>query len=155
MLGKHDVFPEHIAGWANRDGLFDDLSLLLDGVRAWLAGDLVKAIHLLVPQIEHALRSIVGRLGKPVTKAHPKVAGVSVAIGMGDILYSDEIADALGPDLTLYFLALYADPRGLNLRNEVAHGLLGPSEITDHLGRLLIHSLFVLGVWKELAARRR
>ncbi|RWK68272.1 DUF4209 domain-containing protein [Mesorhizobium sp.] len=155
MLEKHDVLPEHIASWANRHCLFDDLSLLLDGVRAWLAGDLVKAVHVLVPQIEHALRSIVAQLGRPVTKAHPKVPGVSVAIGMGDILYSDEIAEALGPDLTLYFLALYADPRGLNLRNEVAHGLLGPAEISDHLGRLLIHTLLVLGVWKEMAAKRR
>jgi lysyl-tRNA synthetase class 1 len=155
MLEKHEVVPEHVVSWANRHGLFDDMSLLLEGVRAWVAGDLVKAVHVLVPQVEHALRSIAGQLGRPVTKAHAKVPGVSISIGMGDILYSDEIAEALGPDLTLYFLALYADPRGLNLRNEVAHGLLGTSAIGDHLGRLLIHTLLVLGVWNELAKKRR
>ena len=41
---------------------------------------------------------------------------------MGDILYDDAITSQLGDDLTLYFLSLYADLRGYNLRNELAHG---------------------------------
>ena len=83
------------------------------------------------------------------------MAGASVALTMGDILYSEELTASLGPDLTLYFRALYADPRGFNLRNEVAHGLIKPSEISEHLVRLLIHTLLVFGVWKELAEQRR
>jgi len=59
----------------------------------------VKTVHLLVPQVEHGLRSIVNQLGKPVTKAHPVVKGVSVSINMGDILYSKDIGEALGPIL--------------------------------------------------------
>ena len=74
---------------------------------------------------------------------------------MGDILNSTELAEALGPDLTLYFLALFADPRGINLRNELAHGLIKPGQITEHLVRLLIHALLVFGVCKELAEKRR
>jgi len=27
---------------------------------------------------------------------------------------------AVGPNVTLHFLAMYADPRGMNLRNEIA-----------------------------------
>jgi len=151
----HNVLPEHIVGWANRLNLFDDVSFLLDGVRAWYEDDLVKAIHVLVPQIERGLRSIVAQLGKPVTKAHPKIAGVSVAIGMGDILYTEEIVEALGPDLTLYFLAAHADPRGWNLRNRVAHGQINPGSVNAHFVRWLIHTLLVFGVWQELAKARR
>jgi lysyl-tRNA synthetase class 1 len=154
-IEKHSLVPEHFVGWANRHGLFQDTGLLLHGVRAWFEGDPVKAVHVLVPQIEHALRTIAGQLGKPVTKAHPRVRGASVAINMGDILNSDEIAEYLGPDLTFYFLSLYADPRGLNLRNEVAHGLIDAESMHDHIVRLLIHSLLVLGLWKELAKTRR
>jgi lysyl-tRNA synthetase class 1 len=152
---KHDVQPEHFVGWANRHGLYDDIGLLLDGVRAYFAGDYVKAVHLLVPQVEHGLRSIADRLGKPVTKAHPTVQGASVSINMGDILYSKDITEALGPDLTLHFLALYADPRGLNLRNELAHGLMQREAIHGEVGRLVLHTLLVLGLWKELAEKRR
>jgi lysyl-tRNA synthetase class 1 len=128
---------------------------VLEGVEAWYGGDLVKAVHVLVPQAESGLRGIVGQLGRPTTKAHPTVAGASVALTIGDILYSEDLAEALGPDLTLYFLALYADPRGINLRNQVAHGLIKPAEVTEHLVRMLIHTLLVFGVWRELAEKRR
>jgi lysyl-tRNA synthetase class 1 len=74
---------------------------------------------------------------------------------MGDILYSEELTKILGPDITLYFLGLYADPRGMNLRNRVAHGLIKPDLIDGHLVRLLIHTLLVFGVWRELAKNRR
>jgi lysyl-tRNA synthetase class 1 len=101
LFEKHDVQPEHFVGWANRLGLYEDMGLLLEGVRAYFTTDYVKAVHVLVPQIEYGLRSIAGQLGKPVTKAHPTVQGASVSINMGEILYSQDIVDALGPDLTL------------------------------------------------------
>jgi lysyl-tRNA synthetase class 1 len=155
LFEKQDVQPEHFVGWANRLGLYEDMGFLLEGVRAYFTGDYVKAVHVLVPQIEHGLRSIAGQLGKPVTKAHPTVQGASVSINMGDILYSQDIVDALGSDLTLHFLALYADPRGLNLRNELAHGLMQRGAIDGHVARLVLHTLLVLGLWKELAERRK
>ena len=154
-MEAHDAVPEHFVSWANRLSLFDDLTFLIEGTRAFYAGDLVKAVHVLVPQIESGLRSMIGQLGKPVTKAHSTVADVSVALAMGDILNSAELKKALGPDLTLYFNALYADPRGINLRNRVAHGLIKPANIDHHLVRWLIHTLLVFGNWKELAERRR
>jgi lysyl-tRNA synthetase class 1 len=153
LLEKHDVQPEHFVGWANRHGLFEDMRLLLEGVRAWYQDDFAKTTHILIPQIEVALRSIAAQAGLPVTKALPKVAGTSVAIGMGDILYTTAVIDLLGPDITLHLQALFADPRGLNLRNEMAHGLLGASAFDGHLARLLIHCLLVLGIWKELARK--
>jgi lysyl-tRNA synthetase class 1 len=155
LFEKHGVVPEHYAGWANRHGLFDDMSLLVEGIRAWERDDQVKAAHVLIPQIERALRKIADGLGVPVTKAHPKVSGTSVAIGMGEILYNDKVAKALGPDATLHFQALYADPRGMNLRNEIAHGLIDADQFYRHLGNLIVHSLLILGLWKEFGETRK
>jgi lysyl-tRNA synthetase class 1 len=155
LFEKHEVVPEHFAGWANRHGLFDDMSLLLEGIRAWERNDQVKAAHVLIPQIERALRKIADGLGVAVTKAHPKVSGTSVAIGMGEILYNDKVAEALGPDATLHFQALYADPRGMNLRNEIAHGLMDANQFYWHLGNLIVHSLLILGLWKEFGEKRK
>ena len=155
LMEKHDVQPEHFVGWANRHGVFADMALLLEGVRAWFNGDFAKATHILIPQIEVAMRTIAGQIGIPVTKALPKIPDASVAIGMGDILYTAKVTDELGLDLTLHLQALFADPRGLNLRNEMAHGLLGPAAFDGHVVRLLIHTLLMLGVWKELAAKRQ
>lgn len=153
LLEKHDIPPECIVGWANRHGLFEDMALLLEGVRAWFQGDYAKTTHILIPQIEVALRSIAAEVGLPVTKAHPKIQGTSVAIGMGDILYTAKVTDVLGPDITLHMQALFADPRGLNLRNEMAHGLLGATAFDGHTARLLIQFLLILGIWKELVKR--
>ncbi|MBZ9998025.1 DUF4209 domain-containing protein [Mesorhizobium sp. BH1-1-4] len=126
------------------------MSLLVEGISAWAREDHVKAAHVLVPQVERALRKIADGLGVPVTKAHPTVPGTSVAIGMGEMLYNQTVAEALGPDATLHFQALYADPRGMNLRNEIAHGLMDGNQFHWHLGNLIIHSLMMLGLWKEL-----
>lgn len=151
LAQKHNVLPEHFVGWANRLGLFADTSLLLEGVRAFFAGDYVKTAHVLIPQIEHGLRAIAGQLGRPTTKPYPAVKGASMLINMGDVLYNDEIAAELGEDLRLFFLSIYADPRGLNLRNQLSHGDLSADECTEHLGLMILHTLLVLGVWKEFS----
>lgn len=151
----HQFTPGHFVGWVARTGLYDDLSLLMEGITAWFDQDFVKAVHVLVPQVEAGLRAIVGKLGKPVTKSHPTIQAVGVALNMGDILYSGEIAAALGPDLTLHLLALYADPRGFNLRNDVAHGLLRASRMHLSIASRVLHTLLVLGIWDELVEARK
>lgn len=154
-IEAHGLRAEHIVSWTNRLELFDDLTFLIEGVRAWFEGDLVKAVHVLVPQVEKGLRSIVAKLGKPITKPHTTIADVGVVVTMGDILYNEELAKELGPDLTLYFLALYADPRGNNLRNLVAHGIIKPEFVSADLVQWVIHTLLVFGLWKEFADSRR
>jgi lysyl-tRNA synthetase class 1 len=154
LFEKFEVLPDHFVGWANRHNLYDDMSLLMEGVGAWMRHDHVKAAHVLVPQIEKALRKIADDLGVPVTKETAQVKGTSIAIGMGEILYNEKIADALGPDLTLHFQALYSDPRGLNVRNEIAHGLMHSGAFYWHPSNLIVHSLLILGVWKELSAKK-
>jgi hypothetical protein len=67
---------------------------------------------------------------------------------------SKEVVEALGPDLVLYFLIHYADPRGRNLRNDLAHGLIRHRSITSTSVEWLIHTLLVLGVWDQLAKQR-
>jgi lysyl-tRNA synthetase class 1 len=151
----HQITPYHFATWAGRTKLFGDLTLIMEGVTAWYDQDFVKAIHVLVPQIEVGLRSIVAHMGKPVTKPHPTIPGVSVAIGMGDMLYAKDVKGALGDDLTIHFLALYADPRGFNLRNDLAHGLLGAGRMTMAVASRALHTLLVLGIWDALVKARK
>jgi lysyl-tRNA synthetase, class I len=154
---RHDYKVEHLVAWINRFQLYEDVTLLHEGVSAWQDGDLVKSLHVLMPQVEHGLRSIVHKLGKPTTKPH-KLQGLSLALNMGDILYDDEITSkfgANGPNLALYLQTLYVDPRGFNLRNEVAHGLLRSQEIHPGLLLWVMHTLLVYGGWKASASEKR
>lgn len=152
----HGLTPEQIVTWINRSDLFEDTTLLLEGIKAWFERDFIKATHILVPQIEHGLRQIVAQLGKPITKAHPRnVPGASVMLNMGDILNDQAITEALGPDFSLHMLAFYADPRGRNVRNELAHGLMSAEEMNESTVQWLIHTLLILGIWKEISEKRR
>lgn len=154
-IDKHELNPYAVTGFAERSGLFEDSSFLLEGVGAWFAHDHMKAIHVLVPQIERALRTITGKLGEPVTRKHPTMLDREIAIGMGEIFGNKVVKDTLGTDMTLYFKLIYSDPRGLNLRNSIAHGTLERGMINAVISDLLIHSLLVLGLWDQLADYRK
>jgi hypothetical protein len=147
---RHAISADDITAWANRTGLFGDGRLLHEGVAAWMADDHIKAAHILVPQVEAGLRTLVGRRGRPTTKAHRKMKQARVVITMGDILFHEDTAPALGsygPDIVLHFRTLYADPRGHNLRNDIAHGLLAVEHINAGTMLWIVHSLLLLGAW--------
>ena len=71
LFETHNVLPEHVASWANRLGIFDDVTFVLDGVEAWHGGDLVKAIHGHVPQVERGPRGVVGQCDEPTRTSAP------------------------------------------------------------------------------------
>lgn len=146
----YNLTGDDIVEWANRTGLFGDGLLLREGVEAWIASDQVKAVHTLVPQIEAAFRKLCGILGRPTTKPHPQMAQARMVITLGELLGPPEAAEALGSlgaDLILHMRTLYVDPRGHNLRNDLAHGLLPRSSINGTTSLLVIHTLLLLGAW--------
>lgn len=148
----YDWSPDDIVSWANRTGLFGDGILMSEGVEAWFAKDHVKAVHILVPQIETAFRKMAGVLGRPTTKPHNQMTRARMVIPLGELLWAPETAEALGnlgADLVLHLCTLYTDPRGYNLRNDLAHGLLASTSINATTALLVIHSLLLLGTWLE------
>lgn len=148
----HKLTAAHFVAWANRGTLFGDGYLLSQGVEAWLAGDHTKAVHVLLPQVEAALRELIGRKGHATTKPHPVFKTAQVAIGMGDIIYNKGAMaslGALGDDVALHFAAIYADPRGMNLRNEFAHGLMPAEAMNEGTTLWIVHSLLLLGALAE------
>lgn len=143
-----ELYGEDTTGWVarmNASGLFgDDTALLTKGVQAWFDEDHVQAVHLLIPQIERAVRGLMHRIGQPTTKPHREVEGASQSMGIGDALHSAEFSKAYGPDLRLHLLSLYADPRGWNLRNRMAHGTLPAREMDAGMSAWLIQTLLLL-----------
>jgi lysyl-tRNA synthetase class 1 len=146
----HGLTAVEFGIFINRAGLFGDGRLLAEGLEAWFAKDYVKAVHVLVPQVERGLRTLAGLKGQPTTKPSVKYGGAQMAVTMGDILYSPDYIAALGsvgPDLAVHFAALYADPRGKNVRNELAHGLMSAEDASEGLILWVVQSLLVLGAW--------
>jgi hypothetical protein len=151
----HHPDPNDLVGWANRLGAFPEGGLLRSGIVAWQQGDWVKAMHVLVPQIEVGLRNILRGVGGAIVKPHPQGGGREVLLNFGELLNAERLRDALGPDLLLYFRAVYSDPRAWNLRNAVAHGLAGLGRANYATCNMLMHSVLVLGCWTDIANSRQ
>lgn len=118
--------------------------LLREGVAACLDGDHTKAVHVIVPQIEQALRQLLTLKGVPTLK--PGRNGTMQLKNLNDILREPAIKEALGEDIRLYLLTFLADERGQNIRNTVCHGLAAPAQFTQQLADQTLHALLAISL---------
>jgi tetratricopeptide (TPR) repeat protein len=100
-------------------------SLIAKGLFAGLEHDLVSALHLLVPQVEHLVRWHLKSAGVKTSTLSRE--GIETENGLSTLVDLPEVVAIFGEDLAFEFKALFCDPFGPNLRNEVAHGLLDAS----------------------------
>ena len=105
--------------------------------------------------MEVGVRALFAQFGLPMTKERRGAAGAGVVLGMGDILGTPEITALLGRDFVLHLRTLYCDPRGCNLRNEIAHGLFPAEKIGRPVACRIVHSFLALGIWRELSQARK
>ena len=84
--------------------------------------DFAVAIHLLTPQIEHLVRFHLKQAGVQTTNLDND--GIENENGLSSLMDIPETEKIFGADLSFEIKALFCDPFGSNLRNEVAHGLL-------------------------------
>ena len=96
------------------------------GLFAGYDQDFATSIHLLVPQIEHLVRYHLKAKGVKTTNLD--VNGIENENGLSTLIDLPEVKEMFGDNLAFELKALFCDPFGPNLRNEVAHGLLGYRE---------------------------
>lgn len=123
--------------------------LLREGIDAWFAEDHVKAVHLLVPQAEAALREWLSALGESPMTHDPRAGGFKV-IGMGDVLRSNSFKEQVHPTLIHHLRAFYTEAKGLNIRNRIAHGLASPEVLNRGTANWVIHSLLAIRTFAHL-----
>lgn len=80
------------------------------------------AIHLLCPQVENIVRVQLKKIGAQTSVVDS--LGIENEAGLSMLIDRPETESVFGKNLTFEIKALFADPLGPNLRNEVAHGLL-------------------------------
>lgn len=85
--------------------------------------DFITALHLLVPQVEHLVRYHLKQVGAKTTSLDRE--GIENEVGLSGLMDLPETEKVFGPDLSFEIRALFCDPFGPNLRNQLAHGLLG------------------------------
>ena len=122
--------------------------LLAEGLLAYENGDFVKAIHVLVPQVEDTLRRFLGNIGRPTLKTVRNHPGIMDAKNMNDILSDDLMRSVLTENLWRYLEVVYVDKRGLNLRNDLSHGLLALNVFNRQVADRVFHTLLALSLMR-------
>jgi len=146
---KHGLDIERFVSWLSASPFFPAarMPLLREGLAAWFSGDWVKAIHILIPQIEAALRDLLLAVGGSVTR--PAEYGGTQVIPLGAILQHERFRSRIPPDVRFHLRVLYADLRGLNVRNEVAHGLAAPALFDRGVANWVVHTVVIIGLFRR------
>jgi len=91
------------------------------GLHAGFYGDMVQAMHILMPQFEHMVRQILQGAG--AFTAHHERDGRDSEVALARLIERPQMIEQFGEGLTLAIHALMCDRAGSNLRNDIAHGL--------------------------------
>ncbi len=151
---KHGADLDSILTWLSGSPCYppERLAFVREGLAAWLAGDFVKTIHILIPQVEAGLRDFLSAIGGVVTK--PNRYGGSQRISLGEVLENKTFAQV--PEAIRFHLqVLYNDPRGLNARNKLAHGVLPFGVLGRGLANLVVHSIILIGTFRPQSVDRQ
>ena len=138
--------PDDLISFLYECPIFDPThkEILHEGLTAYLERDHLKAIHLLVPQIEVVLRNLLPLIGIPPVKSVPRHPDITDVKSMNNVLEEPRIREILPEDVWRYLTLFYIDRRGVNLRNDLAHGLIPPQGFNEYVSNRVLHSILVL-----------
>lgn len=127
---------------------------LRQGFERYYANDYISALHILTPQVEGVLRSLLWQQGLVVTGMTRDARGID-ADTLSGLLWRKDVQDALGPGNTLwrYLEIVLSAQDGLNLRNDIAHGLVKRAQVTKVTCVLVIHLLLCLTRFQGVPAQ--
>jgi len=94
----------------------------VEGIYYGLIGDFPMSLHLLIPQLENSIRSILADNGEIVSTLENN--GVQDERNLNSLLYYPELEKILGEDIVFDLQGLLIERFGSNLRNRSAHGLM-------------------------------
>lgn len=97
------------------------------GLTLGLQRDFGPAVAVLVPQLEHMIRLLLKARGVHTLFVDERT-GVESEKSLNALLETAEAVELLGHGMVLELQTLLLDPGGMNLRNDIAHGLLDDAE---------------------------
>ena len=149
LIDKFKLTAEEIVDYFYESPIFDERrkEFLIKGIEAYLKGDYVVSLHILIPQIEAIIRNLSEKIGISILK--PSRTGGFFYRTLDELLREERIIKILGEDMCLYFRILLTDPHGLNLRNEVCHGISGPERFNRISADRIFHVFLCLALVKE------
>ena len=133
----------------------ETIDAIAPGVRDYDEEKHWEAVHVLVPQIERVIRGVAQKLGVDTYRYMSSTGAIHWAT-LDQLLEQEPVSKLLAqlrPDLPRELACLLTDGRGLNLRHDVAHGILRPSSTVRSYPLLCIMILLTLSVFSASEER--
>lgn len=93
-------------------------------------GDFFTSLHLLAPQIEHIIRNHLKNSDIRTTMSEE---GIETELSLNALLKKEETMKLFDEGLIIELKTIFTHPSGFNIRNDIAHGLVG-SNSYDRVG---------------------
>jgi len=148
-LGKEqglnaEVLAKHFENW----GLCEQRNLVLikKGFEEYFGNDYIASLHILIPQFEDILRNLLRKAQQPILRKAPQPISRPgfVALTLGSLLSNEMFKNKAGDDLIRYYEVALKETTGLNLRDDLAHGLMDTELMTQDITSVVIHLLLTL-----------
>ena len=145
LVAEQRLTLETVTGFAYLSPLFDPARrpIIETGLRAYFDGQWLVAIHLLIPQIENAVRRLIELAGGATLKKGR--SGGMLLRNLDELLRDERTISLLTGDGAGHLQVLLTDPRGWNVRNNVCHGLTRTEDLGPVIADRLLHALLLLG----------
>ncbi len=114
----------------------DRIQIWRKGLYLGLSGDIYSSLHLLCPQIENYFRFIAELSGDIVVTLESN--GTSKDKVLSSVFELPKLNECFNEDILFSFRGLLNENTGANLRNLIAHGIIGEDEANSGIGLALI-----------------
>jgi hypothetical protein len=121
--------------------------IIKSGLHTYLDENHLVAAHLLIPQVEDAIRNLVENTGGSVLR-QGRDGGLRLKL-LDELLRGGEAVKFLSEDVTLYLRILFTDQRGWNLRNGISHGVMSYDAFGAAITDRIVHALLCLALVRE------
>ena len=118
------TFTEDTLRFLVEDNAFvpgDRKDTFLKGLVAGFNLDLATSMHLLMPQVENAIRCLAELCGAVVYKTDCN--GIEECLSLDSILKLEELQESIDPEILFNMRVFYTSPYGIGMRDIVGHGL--------------------------------
>ncbi|MGC9261506.1 MAG: DUF4209 domain-containing protein, partial [Phycisphaerae bacterium] len=118
--------------------------VLTKGIEYAMTTEHLNAAHILIPQIEHAMRVLVEQ-GQGSTYQPTQRADATPLKLLPALLEESSVQTKFGERYITYVKTVLTEEMGLNLRNKLCHGMMESDEFSPITSAILLHVLMVLG----------
>lgn len=142
---------DYILGNLFRDSLIlceEQRPIVKRGLEAFIEKDYIVACHLLIPQLENAIRVLCKLNGGEILRPKNDPEEGNEYKSLEGLLCQECVRSALTDNITTYFKVLFTDSNGGNLRNNVSHGLLKACAFNENMANRVFHAFLILSLVK-------